>query len=149
MLSRLSGLVGSRGDAGLVRDGSVAGGAWRSHAEVWAAAGAVAGRLVAAGVRRGEVVGLALSDEADHLVAMVGLWRAGAVALPLDARFPDARLGFMCEDCGARVALADGEMAGRLAGLGLQVLGLQVLGMEGEAPRGCRPTPRTPILRPM
>ncbi len=63
------------------------------------------------------------------------------MALPLDARFPDARLGFMCEDCGARVALADGEMAGRLAGLGLQVLG-----MEGEAPEGLPPDPADPDL---
>ena len=44
---------------------------------------AFAGRLARAGLRPGDVAGLRMAEGIDWLVALFGLWRAGAVVLPL------------------------------------------------------------------
>jgi acyl-CoA synthetase (AMP-forming)/AMP-acid ligase II len=46
-----------------------------------------AGHMAALGLERGEIVGVALGDTADHLVALYGLARLGAVNLPMDVRW--------------------------------------------------------------
>ncbi len=46
--------------------------------------------LAARGVRRGQLAGVALGDHAEHLVALLGLARLGAVILPMDCRWPAA-----------------------------------------------------------
>jgi len=54
--------------------------------------GMLAGRLMAVGVRRGEVVGVALPRSVDTALVPLALWKIGAVYLPLDAGMPPARL---------------------------------------------------------
>ena len=55
-------------------------------------------RLYAAGLREGELVGLSMQDTIDYVVAMLALFRVGAVLLPVDVRWTAAEkehvLGF-------------------------------------------------------
>lgn len=78
-----------------------------THAALWEAAGAVAVRLRAAGVRRGDTVGICLPRGAAAITAMLASWRAGAAYLPLDPAYPGPRLAFMAEDTGVRVVVAE------------------------------------------
>ncbi|WEH34009.1 amino acid adenylation domain-containing protein [Streptomyces sp. AM 4-1-1] len=87
-----------------------------TYRELWDAAGALAVRLRAAGVRRGDVVGVALPRGASAVTAMLGAWRAGAAYLPLDLEYPGPRLEFMVTDTGVRVVVADLSPGGEAGG---------------------------------
>ncbi|MFB7473598.1 amino acid adenylation domain-containing protein [Kitasatospora sp. NPDC056184] len=80
-----------------------------TRAELAAASGALAARLAAAGVRRGDLVAFCLPRGPHAVVAMLAAWRAGAGYLPLDPEYPAARLAFMLADSGATALVtADG-----------------------------------------
>ncbi|MFE6868132.1 amino acid adenylation domain-containing protein [Kitasatospora sp. NPDC057692] len=80
-----------------------------SRAELAAASRALAARLAAAGVRRGDLVAFCLPRGPHAVVAMLAAWRAGAGYLPLDPEYPAARLAFMLADSGATALVtADG-----------------------------------------
>jgi natural product biosynthesis luciferase-like monooxygenase protein len=66
---------------------------------------ALAQRLVARGVQPGAVVGLCLPRTPALLVAVLGVWKAGAAYLPLDPEYPRDRLQFMVEDSQAPLVL--------------------------------------------
>ncbi len=68
-----------------------------SYAELWHASGQVAGRLLADGVAAGELVGICMPRRSEMLAAALGVLRAGAAYVPLDAGFPDKRLRTMIE----------------------------------------------------
>ncbi|WP_406388069.1 amino acid adenylation domain-containing protein [Streptomyces sp. NBC_00887] len=71
---------------------------------------ALAARLLAAGVRRGDLVALCLPRGPQAVVAMLAAWRIGAGYLPLDPQYPAARLDFMLRDSGAALLLTpDGK----------------------------------------
>jgi amino acid adenylation domain-containing protein len=63
----------------------------------------VANGLRALGVAPGAVVGVFLERSFDLVVALLGVWKAGATYLPLEPSLPDARLEAMARD--SRVAL--------------------------------------------
>ncbi|MEV7584770.1 non-ribosomal peptide synthetase [Streptomyces erythrochromogenes] len=63
---------------------------------------ALARALRAAGVRRGDRVGVHLARTADLPVALLATWRAGAAYVPLDPAYPAERIAFMAAD--ARLA---------------------------------------------
>ncbi|WP_203832994.1 AMP-binding protein, partial [Actinoplanes lobatus] len=61
---------------------------------------ALARRLAAAGVSRGDVVGLHLRPGVDAVVAVWAVWKAGGAFLPLDPDLPSMRLEAMVQDAG-------------------------------------------------
>ncbi|MFC5216471.1 amino acid adenylation domain-containing protein [Streptomyces coerulescens] len=63
-----------------------------TYAELDTASAALANRLHASGVRPGDLVGLLTEPGADTVVGVVGILRAGAGWVPLDATHPVARL---------------------------------------------------------
>ncbi|MFC3715275.1 amino acid adenylation domain-containing protein [Luteimonas soli] len=68
----------------------------------------LAAALVAQGVARGELVGVAVPRSLDMLVAVLAVLRAGAAYVPLDPAFPVQRLRRMVEHSGlARIIAAD------------------------------------------
>ncbi|MFJ7780550.1 non-ribosomal peptide synthetase [Streptomyces yangpuensis] len=66
--------------------------------------------LRAAGVRRGDRVGVHLARTVDLPVALLAAWRAGAAYVPLDPAYPAERIAFMAADARlAAVVSADAE----------------------------------------
>jgi amino acid adenylation domain-containing protein/non-ribosomal peptide synthase protein (TIGR01720 family) len=97
-----------------------------TYAELDRAARLLAGRLERAGVEPGRPVAVLCGDGVDTIAAMLGIFRRGAVYVPLDPEAPPARLASLLDDCGAVALIAD-IADSRLAGLlppGRPVLGL-------------------------
>ncbi|GLY38116.1 pyoverdine biosynthesis protein PvdJ [Amycolatopsis sp. NBRC 101858] len=62
--------------------------------------GGLAAALVEDGVRPGTAVGVRPARGVAAVVAMLAVWRAGGVYVPLDPRFPARRLDFMVAEAG-------------------------------------------------
>lgn len=78
----------------------------------------IAAKLHTAGARPGDVVAVALSRSLDLYASVLGVLRAGCAYLPLDLHYPDARLSFMLDNAGCRLALADAQAPPSLSGSG-------------------------------
>ncbi|MEV7098319.1 amino acid adenylation domain-containing protein [Amycolatopsis sp. NPDC051045] len=77
--------------------------------------GSLAAALVADGLRPGVAVGVRLGRSVQPVVAMLAIWRAGGVYVPLDPRFPERRLAFMIAEAGVERVIDDTEgHAGRV-----------------------------------
>jgi amino acid adenylation domain-containing protein len=85
-----------------------------SYAELNARANRLAHHLVAQGVRPDSRVAIALARGPDLVVAMLAVLKAGGAYVPLDPAYPPERLGFMLEDCRARVVLTQAAVQERL-----------------------------------
>ncbi|MFI7409572.1 amino acid adenylation domain-containing protein [Streptomyces sp. NPDC049627] len=83
----------------------VAGEQTLTYGELWAAAGRLAACLADAGVARGDRVAVVLERSADVVVALLALWRAGAVQVPVDPGNPAERVAAVLADCGASAVL--------------------------------------------
>jgi amino acid adenylation domain-containing protein len=110
-----------------------------TYAELLARADALARRLVARGVRPGEIVALHAERTAAGLAALLGIWRAGAAYLPLDPEAPPARLATLMRDAACR-ALVGGAAAEALAQGGIDFVAREACADE-EAAEGALPTP--------
>ncbi|BFH10927.1 AMP-binding protein [Paenibacillus melissococcoides] len=51
----------------------------------------------------------------DMLIGILAIWKAGGAYVPLDPAYPEKRIRYLLEDCGARILLSDKGMAGDLA----------------------------------
>ncbi|MFD9008578.1 amino acid adenylation domain-containing protein [Streptomyces sp. NPDC059552] len=78
-----------------------------TYAELDAAAQLFAGRLRTLGVRPGEAVAVLMDRSADLVAACLGILKAGAAYLPLDARAPGARTEAVIAASGAAVLVTD------------------------------------------
>ena len=58
----------------------------------------LARHLIKVGVTPGSLVGIALDRSLDLLVGLLGIWKAGAGYLPLDAAYPRDRIAFIIEE---------------------------------------------------
>lgn len=76
-----------------------------TYGELWDRAGAFAEDLRAAGVGAGDAVGVAVPRCIANVVAVVGVLRAGAVYVPVDADAPPARTDALLDDLGARLVV--------------------------------------------
>ncbi|GAA0544032.1 amino acid adenylation domain-containing protein/thioester reductase-like protein [Rhizomicrobium palustre] len=78
----------------------------RSYAELEHDANILAQALICAGVVRGCTVGVLTGRSAALPAALLGIWKAGAIYLPLSADLPPERLAFMAEDGGLSALIA-------------------------------------------
>ena len=121
-------VAGHRGDIAVVADGQ----AWTYH-ELDSRAAVLAHRLSDAGVRRGDVVALAMSRSADLVAALWAIIAAGAAYLPVDLAYPRARIEFMLGHARPRAALVDD--AGRAVLKGAVPHGTVLVSADGSADR--------------
>ena len=99
---------------------------------------ALAGHLQhACGVRRGDRVLLDLQNGPDFVIALLGVLRADAVAVPVSPANLAAELAHYVGDSGAKIAIAEQPVAERFAGLPLEKL----IVMDGFRPDGHAPLP--------
>ncbi|MEV4947345.1 amino acid adenylation domain-containing protein [Streptomyces sp. NPDC053755] len=78
-----------------------------TYRELDEATGALARRLREKGVRRGDLVGMLTTPGPGTVIAVVGILRAGAGWVPLDAESPVARLADQTGRCGVRFVVHD------------------------------------------
>ena len=67
------------------------------------------------GLAPGERVVIAARNSPDYLDALYGVWHAGLVAVPANAKLHGAELGYIAAQSGARVCLASADLAGEIA----------------------------------
>ena len=61
-------------------------------------------------------VGVCLPRSPALMIAILGIWKAGGVYIPLDPAYPEERLAFMAEDAQLAALLTDSQMLDGLAG---------------------------------
>jgi amino acid adenylation domain-containing protein len=69
-----------------------------TYAQLDKRANQLARHLNKVGVSPGSLVGVALDRSLDLLVGLLGIWKAGAAYLPLDATYPRDRIAFIVEE---------------------------------------------------
>ena len=82
-------------------------------------ANVVASRLITNGTKPGDRVGILTRPSLDMTAAVLGVLKAGAAFVPIDADYPAQRIAYMLEDCGAEVLLMQKDL---LHHLHLQVM---------------------------
>lgn len=92
-------------EAVLATDGSL------TYRELAVRSAAIAAGLAAAGVGKSSAVGVLFPRRRDLLCALLGVLRAGAAYIPLDATTPDARLTGMINDARCDHLLIPAELA--------------------------------------
>lgn len=86
-----------------------------SYRELEAASRGWAARLQAAGIGRGDRVGVYLAKSPAAVVAQLAVMRAGAVYVPFDAWAPKARIEALAADCGVAAVLTDARRRAEIA----------------------------------
>ncbi|MFI0453165.1 amino acid adenylation domain-containing protein [Actinomadura sp. 6N118] len=107
--------------AALARDpDAVAVQAWTSsvsYADLDARAEAVATALAAAGIGPESLVGVCVPRSVESIAALLGVLRAGAGFVPLDAGYPAERLRWIAADCEMAAVISAGPPPAGLEGL--------------------------------
>lgn len=93
-----------------------------SYYELDLCANAVAAHLVRSGIGPASLVGVLLEPSAMMVAAWLGVLKAGAAYLPLNAAYPVRRLRFMLEDAGVKLLLSESSMTGLLNQLEVETL---------------------------
>ena len=70
----------------------------------------LAARLQAAGVKRGDLVGIHLERSCAMVISLLAVLKCGAAYVPMDPAFPAERLGFMVEDAHMPVILSQSSI---------------------------------------
>ncbi|CAM5678321.1 non-ribosomal peptide synthetase [Streptomyces canus] len=97
--------------------------AWLTLGQLDRQAGALARRLVALGVRPGDVVGLLLPRSVEFVVAVFATWKAGAAYTPLDPAAPQGHRAFVLDNSDVRTVITDDESAGHTTGRRVCLIG--------------------------
>ncbi len=74
----------------------------------------LARRLRAAGIGRGDVVGLCVERSPELVIGLLGILKAGAAYLPMDPGHPRSRLAYLIEDSGASALVIQARLAADL-----------------------------------
>ena len=68
----------------------------------------LAGTLAGLGAGPETLVGVCLERSPEMIVALLGVWKAGAAYVPMDPSYPEDRLAYMVADAGILLLIADG-----------------------------------------
>lgn len=89
-----------------------------SYRELDEKANQIANYLVSAGVKRGTMIGLCVERSFEMVIATIGILKAGAAYVPIDANYPQDRLQFMIKDTQIPILFAHEKLVPQLpAGL--------------------------------
>lgn len=113
-----------------------------TYAELDRRARRLASSLVAAGVGRGDLVGIHLERSADMVAAVLAVWHTGAAYVPLDPAFPADRLAYMVDDAGLASIVTERSLCG--AGVTELVATVVVDDLGDDVPDVALPGPADP-----
>lgn len=95
----------------------------------------VSGALAARGVTEGERVALFVGNRLEFIVLLFGIWRHGAVAVPIGVRQSSAELDYILNHCAAAALLFDASLGDRVPDAGkVPALRLRVRLSEAPSP---------------
>lgn len=105
-----------------------------TYAEHFRKAATLANRLIEEyGVAKGDRVAIAMRNYPEWVISFSAVLAAGAIAVPLNAWWTEQELAYGVRDSGAKLLIADGERAPRLASTGVPMIVTR-----GEVPDGAR-----------
>ena len=114
---------------------SLGGEAAARYGELHVQAGAIAGALRAAhGLEPGERVAIGMANHPDYLAALFGIWYAGLVAVPVNAKLHPREFAYILGNAGCRLCVADEAHAADIESARDEVPGLAppvVAGADG------------------
>jgi long-chain acyl-CoA synthetase len=90
----------------------------------------VAGWLQAQGIAPGDRVAIFLKNCPEYLIVQYGIWYAGAVAVPINAKLHGQEAAWIIGDAGARIVFASGDQA---AGLRDAAIEAMIVDVQAEA----------------
>jgi amino acid adenylation domain-containing protein len=111
-----------------------------NYADLNRAADALAGQLLKAGTKPGNLVGLFVERSIDMVIGVLGILKSGAAYVPMDPSFPAARLGFMVEDSQMPIVVTQKSLSTQLPEHRAQVILMDSSPFKSE---------RNPDLPPM
>ncbi|MET0399320.1 MAG: non-ribosomal peptide synthase/polyketide synthase [Longimicrobiaceae bacterium] len=117
-----------------------AGAASVTYARLEARADRLARALRARGAGPGVPVGVCVERGPAALAALLAVWKAGGVYLPLDPGLPAERLAFLLRDSGTQLVVADARSAASLPEAGIRVVSPD----DAADPDDARALPRSP-----
>jgi amino acid adenylation domain-containing protein len=82
-----------------------------TYAELNRQANQIAHRLIAAGAGPEDLIALLAERSPQIIVGILGIIKAGAAYVPIDPDYPDQRIQYMLDDCGARIILAQSNFS--------------------------------------
>jgi amino acid adenylation domain-containing protein len=94
----------------------------------------VAGALLAAGVQRGDRVGVLAPKSVEAVTAVWGALLAGAAYVPIDPTAPAARGALIAANCQMGALLASSEVAKSVAAIRQAVPGVRIVQVHGAEP---------------
>ncbi|TXJ77218.1 amino acid adenylation domain-containing protein [Streptomyces lavendulae] len=110
-------------------------GAGLDYARLDALTGGLAAGLAAGGVAPGDPVGVCVGRGVWSVAAMLAVWRAGGVYVPLDALLPEDRLRYMLREAGVRHVVADARTGARVTALGVRATAVEDVRPLPDGPR--------------
>jgi len=106
-------------------------------------AGALRGRL---GLNPGDRVALIMKNHPEYWIALFAVWRAGLVAVPVNAKLHLNEFRYILENCGSRLVFATAELAAELASLAKELPTLEtILSVEDAAYQALKQEPALPL----
>lgn len=128
--------VALRGDAPAIEDGSTT----ISYRALDRLADRVANGLAGHRVKAGDRVALFVGNRAEFAVLLAGIWRLGAIAVPIGIRQSAAELTYMLNQCGATALVFDASLADRLPSAE-EITGVHCVVCIEESPLGAEVRP--------
>lgn len=111
-----------------------------SYRELDLRANQVANYLRGLGVTSGDFVGICMKRSPEMVVAMLGVWKAGAAYVPLDPQYPQERLKLMLGDATAKLVITESNVREKVEGTRATVVAIDerrehIAKQSSEAPR--------------
>ncbi|MFJ6836224.1 amino acid adenylation domain-containing protein [Streptomyces sp. NPDC091209] len=104
------------------------------HARLDALTGGLAAALTDGGVAPGDAVGVCVGRGVWSVAAMLAVWRAGGVYVPLDTLLPEERLRYMLQEAGVRHVVSDARNREKVTALGMAVVDADEVRPQPDGP---------------
>ncbi|MDJ0837510.1 MAG: amino acid adenylation domain-containing protein [Acidobacteriota bacterium] len=101
-----------------------------TYAQLERRTNAAAAQLTARGVRPGDRVGIAAERTLGSVIGILGILKAGATYVPMDAAYPEERADYMIADAGLALVVTESSTAARFGERAV------ILDLEAEAENG-------------
>jgi amino acid adenylation domain-containing protein len=106
-----------------------------TYRELNCTADRIAEGLAEAGAGAGSLVGVLVDRSPQMVAALLGIWKAGGVYVPVDPATPDDRVAFILADAAPPFVLTQKKFLGRFAGARTQVFLLEDFCARGSTSR--------------